>query len=173
MAFDLDETFQLDIAKMNLNEVYSIVFNFHQPKIPFVIWLLENPNSLLALPGKISLRHHDYIHILLGRGLSSEDEAFVIGFTMGNDLKTNKLHLFIYKLFTKFIYPYPYKFSTLDLIKFDLGFIYGRRIKMKNINEINFELYQDQNIGYLRDIFDINTDEIKFILTHELNLINI
>lgn len=37
MAFDLDETFQLDIAKMNLNEVYSIVFNFHQPKIPFVI----------------------------------------------------------------------------------------------------------------------------------------
>ncbi|MCC5663224.1 hypothetical protein LC653_04565 [Nostoc sp. CHAB 5784] len=134
MAFDLDETFQLDIAQMNLKKVHSVVFSLHEPKIPFVIWLLENPNSLVALPGKISLRHHDYIHILLGRGISPQNEAFVIGFTMDNDLKTNKLHLFIYKIFAKFIYPYPYNFSTLDLINFHLGFMYGRRIKTKQIN---------------------------------------
>ncbi len=163
MAFDLDETFQLDIAQMNLKEVHSVVFSFHEPKIPFVIWLLENPNSPLALPGKISLRHHDYIHILLGRGISPQDEAFVIGFTMGNDLKTNKLHLFIYKFFAKFIYPYPYNFSTLDLINFNLGFMYGRKIKIKQINEIEFEKYQNENIKYLRKFFGINTDEIKLI----------
>lgn len=161
MAFDLDETFQLDIAQMNLKEVHSVVFSLHKPKIPFVIWLLENPKSLLALPGKISLHRHDYIHILLGRGISPQDEAFVIGFTMGNDFKTNKLHLFIYKLFAKFIYPYPYNFSTLDLINFSLGFTYGRKIKIKQLNEINFEIYQDKTIGYLRNFFGINTDEIK------------
>ncbi|WP_373526067.1 hypothetical protein [Nostoc sp.] len=161
MAFDLDKAFQLNIAQMNFKEVHSVVFSLHEPKIPFVIWLLENPNSLLALPGKISLRHHDYIHILLGRGISPQDEAFVIGFTMGNDLKTNKLHLFIFKLSAKFIYPYPYNFSTLDLITFNLGFIYGRKIKIKNINEINFENYQNETIGYLRSIFGINTDEIN------------
>lgn len=163
MAFDLNEAFQLDIAQMNLKEVHSIVFSLHKPKIPFVIWLLENPNSLLALPGKISLRHHDYIHILLGRGISSEDEAFVIGFTMGNDLKTNKLHLFIYKFFAKFLYPSPYNFSVVDLINFNLGFMYGRRIKVKQINKINFEIYQNETIGILRNIFGINTDEIKLI----------
>ncbi|MEA5624529.1 hypothetical protein [Nostoc sp. UHCC 0251] len=163
MAFDLDETFQLDIAQMNLKEVHSVVFSLHEPKIPLVIWLLENPNSPLALPGKITLRHHDYIHILLGRGISPQDEAFVIGFTMGNDLKTNKLHLFIYKLFAKFIYPYPYNFSTLDLINFNLGFMYGRKIKIKQINEIKLEIYQNENIGHLRKVFGINTDEIKLI----------
>ncbi|MGF2035303.1 MAG: hypothetical protein RMZ43_008315 [Nostoc sp. CmiVER01] len=163
MAFDLDEKFQLDIAQMNLKKVHTVIFSLHNPKIPFVIWLLENPNSPLALPGKISLRHHDYIHILLGRGLSPQDEAFVIGFTMGNDLKTNQLHLFIYKTFAKFIYPYPYKFSSLDLINFNFGFIYGRKIKIKQINEINFEFYQDEPIKDLRNIFGINPYDIKLI----------
>ncbi|WP_392534126.1 hypothetical protein [Nostoc sp. C117] len=162
MAFDLDEAFQLDIAQISLKKAHSLVFKLHEEiKIPFVIWLLENPNSQLALPGKISLIHHDYIHILLGRGLSPEDEAFVIGFTMGNDLKTNQLHLFIYKVFSRFIYPYPYKLSSLDLKIFSLGFIYGRKIKYKQINEVNFEIYQDESIEYLRNIFGINQDETK------------
>ncbi|MEH1822246.1 MAG: hypothetical protein V7L31_24755 [Nostoc sp.] len=164
MAFDLDEDFQLDIVQINLKQAHSIVFRLYdKQKIPFVIWLLENPNSLLALPGKINLRHHDYIHILLGRGISPQDEAFVIGFTMGNDLKTNQLHLFIYKLFAKFIYPDPYKFSKLDFMNFNLGFIYGRKIKTKQINEIDFKIYQNENIGFLRDLFGINTDEIKLM----------
>ncbi|AVH72124.1 hypothetical protein [Nostoc sp. 'Lobaria pulmonaria (5183) cyanobiont'] len=164
MAFDLDKAFQLDIAQMNLKKAHSLVFKLHgEPKFPFIIWLLENPNSIVALPGKISLLHHDYIHILLGRGISSQDEAFVIGFTMGNDLKTNQLHLFIYQVFAKFIYPVPYKFSSLDLISFKLGFFYGRKIKIKQINEINFELYQSENVGFLRDFFGINTDESKLL----------
>ncbi|MBN3886444.1 MAG: hypothetical protein V7K64_16920 [Nostoc sp.] len=164
MDFDLDKAFQLDIAQMNLKKAHSLVFRLHgEPKIPFVIWLLENPNSIMALPGKISLLHHDYIHILLARGISSQDEAFVIGFTMGNDLKTNQLHLFIYHFFAKFIYPVPYKFSRLDFMSFKLGFIYGRKIKFKQINEINFEIYQNETIGFLRDFFGINTDDSKFV----------
>ncbi|MBN3961843.1 hypothetical protein [Nostoc sp. NMS8] len=164
MTFDLDENFELDIAQINLKQAHSIVFRLYdEPKMPFVIWLLENPNSLLALPGKINLRHHDYIHILLGRGISPQDEAFVIGFTMGNDLKTNQLHLFIYKLFAKFIYPDPYKFSKLDFMNFNLGFLYGKKIKTKQINEIDFKMYQNENVGLLRELFGINTDEIKLI----------
>ena len=129
MALDLDETFQLNIAQMNLQKVHSVIFSLYNPKIPFVIWLLENPNSLLALPGKISLRHHD-IHILLGKGISPQDEAFVIGFTMGNDLNNNKLHLLIYKLSARFFYPYTYHFSTLNIKSFDLGFMYIKKINL-------------------------------------------
>ncbi|MDZ8257452.1 hypothetical protein [Nostoc sp. ChiQUE01b] len=164
MAFDLDKAFQVDIAQMNLKKAQTLVFKLHgEPKIPFVIWLLENPNSIVALPGKISLLHHDYIHILLDRGVSSEDEAFVIGFTMGNDLKTNQLHLFIYQLFAKFLYPIPYNFSKVDFMSFKLGFLYGRKIKIKQINEINFEIYQNETVGFLRDFFGINTDESKLL----------
>jgi hypothetical protein len=59
MAFDLDKVVQLDIAKINLKKAHSLVFRLsdNETKIPFIIWLLENPNSPLALPGKISLLH--------------------------------------------------------------------------------------------------------------------
>lgn len=50
------------------------------------MWLLENPDSPLPFAGKIDLYRHDCLHLLLERGLSVEDEAFVVGFTMGNDL---------------------------------------------------------------------------------------
>ncbi|MEH1938060.1 MAG: hypothetical protein V7L14_31020 [Nostoc sp.] len=168
MAFDLDKTFQLDVAHIHLKDAHTAVFSLYNVKIPFIIWLLENPSSPLALPGKISLRHHDYIHILLGRGISPEDEAFVIGFTMGNDLKTNRLHLFIYKVFAKFIYPYPYNFSKLDLIKFNLGFMYGRKIKVKQINNIDFEIHHNESINYLRNLFGIHADEIQLIREFEI-----
>lgn len=168
MTFDLDRTFQIDVAHINLKEVYSTVFCLHNSKIPFVIWLLENPNSPLALPGKISFHAHDYIHILLGRGISPQDEAFVIGFTMGNDLNTNRMHLFIFKFFAQFIYPYPYKFSKLDLINFDLGFIYGKKIKTKQMNEIVFENYHNETINYLRNYFGIGADEIQLIRDFEI-----
>jgi len=168
MAFDLDTVFQIDVDNIKLKEAYSTVFSLYNPKIPFVIWLLENPDSPLALPGKISLQYHDYIHILLGRGISPQDEAFVIGFTMGNDLNTNRMHLFIYKFFASFIYPYPYNFSKLDLINFDLGFIYGRKIKIKQINEINFENYHNETINYLRNYFGISADEIQLIRRIEI-----
>ncbi|MEH2378468.1 MAG: hypothetical protein V7K27_06125 [Nostoc sp.] len=168
MDFDLDNTFQIDVVNIKLKEAYSTIFSLHNPKIPFIIWLLENPNSPLALPGKISLHDHDYIHILLGRGISPQDEAFVIGFTMGNDLNTNRIHLFIFKFFAQFIYPYPYKFSKLDFINFDLGFIYGKKMKIKQINEINFEKYHNETINYLRNYFGISADEIQLIRRIEI-----
>lgn len=56
-------------------------------EVPFLVRLVENP--ALDLPfmdvfhGATDLPTHDYLHIVLGRGLLAKDEAFVIGFTMG------------------------------------------------------------------------------------------
>ncbi|BAZ51078.1 hypothetical protein NIES4103_37010 [Nostoc sp. NIES-4103] len=160
---NLDINFQLDVDYLNLKEAHALICGLLQPKIPFVVWLLENPNSPLALPGKISLIPHDYIHILLGQSTSPQEEAFVLGFTMGNDLKTNRLHLLIYKFFAKFIYPSGLKFSKLDCLNFDLGFSYGRKMKTKQINEINFELYNGQTIQSIREFLGIDINEIKLI----------
>src|SRR5207249_374200 len=56
-------------------------FGLQQGDIPYIIQLVENPR--FDLPG-IDLFHgaadlctHDYIHIVLGRGLLAKDEAFV------------------------------------------------------------------------------------------------
>jgi hypothetical protein len=46
-------------------------------QIPFLVWLLENPDSCFALPGCIDLHGHDCLHVLLQRGFSPYDEAFV------------------------------------------------------------------------------------------------
>ncbi|QSJ18296.1 hypothetical protein JYQ62_05640 [Nostoc sp. UHCC 0702] len=163
MAFELVTNSQLDVAHMNLKEAHALSCGLLEPQVSFVVWLLENPNSPLALPGKISLTPHDYIHILLDQDTSPQEEAFVLGFTMGNDLKTNKLHLLIYKFFAKFIYPYPFNFSRLECLNFDLGFSYGRKIKTKQINEVNFDNYHDQPIKTIRELLGIDINEIKLL----------
>ena len=83
---------------ITLKEAQQYLVNGHKPEeIPWIIRLLENPASIVALPGKITLYNHDCLHILLEKELTLTGEAFVIGFTMGNDLKTNWFHLLIYK----------------------------------------------------------------------------
>lgn len=124
--------------------------------IPWIVRLLENPRSVLALPGKITLYNHDCLHILLNKKFNLKDEAFVIGFTMGNDLKTNWFHLLIFKFFSRFIYPKGYRFNVAHLKEFDLGVSYGRKISNKNINQIDFQKYENITVDELRSILGIN-----------------
>ncbi len=136
-----------------------------QEDIPWIVRLLENPNSPVSLPGNISLLNHDCLHILLDRKLSSSDEAFVVGFTMGNDPDTKSWHIKIFKFFSRYLYPNPYKFNSQDFYSFDLGFNYGRSLKPK-LKEIDFARYQNFTIGFLRGILGIQSDyllELKVI----------
>lgn len=118
--------------------------------IPWIVRLLENPQSSFALPGKITLYNHDCLHILLNRGFNLTDEAFVIGFTMGNALKTNWFHLLIFKFFSRFIYPRDYRFNREHLKAFDLGVFWGKKIIKKNINQIDFQQYENKTVDELR-----------------------
>lgn len=45
--------------RLSLKKVYFSLALDEQQDIPFRVWLIENPNSCLALPGTISLREHD------------------------------------------------------------------------------------------------------------------
>jgi len=119
--------------------------------IPFVVRLLENPASPLALPGMIDLYRHDCLHLLLGRGFSLHDEAFVVGFTMGNDLRTNGLHLFIFKVCSLLLYPRPYRFDPSHLPSFDAGVAMGRKARVRNINQLDFHACQHQPLSALRE----------------------
>ena len=94
--------------------------------IHWLIWLLENPKSLVHLHGACKLKDHDYIHIILDRGQTIEDEAFVIGFTMGNDDRTQIWEKRLFKFISHWLYPKNDRFTKDHLEIYDQGFAYGR-----------------------------------------------
>jgi hypothetical protein len=159
MDHDLAKSFNVELKERKIGELFTSNFEF-DTKVPLIIWLLENPQSPFALSGKISIENHDYIHILLGRGKSAQDEAFVIGFTMGNDLATTAFDVKILKFFSVFIYPKPFKFTKEDLKVFDLGLMYGRKIRTKNIHKTKMTDYADLSVESVRELFEINFEDI-------------
>jgi hypothetical protein len=74
----------LDNDGLTLCSVYDGMPKDGADAVPWYVRLLENPRSPVALPGAIDLFGHDCLHIVLGRGLLAQDEAFVIGYTMGS-----------------------------------------------------------------------------------------
>ncbi|SVB55704.1 uncharacterized protein METZ01_LOCUS208558, partial [marine metagenome] len=92
----------LSTTDLTLQQAYSQLdeFGLEQEDVPLIIQLVENPKYDLPgidiFHGATNLETHDYIHILLGRGVMIKDEAFVLGFTMGssNRVTTTEERLF-------------------------------------------------------------------------------
>ncbi len=86
-----------------------------QAEIPLMVQLVENREFDLPggdlFHGRVDLRTHDLIHIILGRGLLMNDEAFTIGFTMGNTNRVTTTEEVLYTLISKFVYPKVYQFD--------------------------------------------------------------
>ncbi|GAX38667.1 hypothetical protein [Nodularia sp. NIES-3585] len=159
-------------SENTLKNVYQTLNGDQEADIPFMVWLLEDPKSFLPFPGKIDLCRHDYLHILLERGFSLEDESFIIGFTMGNDIKTKPIHCLIFKLISKNFYPPNFRFTEKHLQSFDLGFLYGRKVKIKNINNLDFSIHEDTTIAEIRKKLGIEMDNLILISKLETLLYN-
>jgi hypothetical protein len=150
-----------DIGYLKLGEAYRSFVKDEETAIPFQVWLLENPSSPIALPGSVNLYGHDCIHLLLNRGMSNFDEAFVIGFTMGNCDKVEEKHLSVFRLFSRFFYPSIYRFKEWHFRAFDLGVMYGRKLEYRNIHLEYFDNYMDAKINELRYKFGILNDDLS------------
>lgn len=162
-ALSLEE----DIGMFRLSDAYHQFVLDMQADIPFLIWLLENPKSALALPGKVDLYGHDCIHLLLNRGKSNFDEAFVIGFTMGNASDAKEHHLKIFHTFATKFYPPMYRFNRYHMKSFELGVRYGQKICHKDINNVNFKLYGETKIQTLRDSLGISLEDLQQLCHQE------
>jgi len=158
---EFKSNFRIDRSHRTLKKCLQSLQGDKQSDIPFMVWLLENPDSIFPLPGKINLYNHDCLHILLERGNSLFDEAFVVGFTMGNDLKTNRFHLAVFKFLSNLLYPEHYKFNRQQFKLFDLAFSYGRKLKVKNLNRVDFKAYESRTVGELRKLLGIDLKEVK------------
>ena len=98
----------------------------NKSEVPWLIWLMENPKSPIHLHGASALNDHDYVHIILDKGQANDDEAFVIGFTMGNDDRTKSWEVKLYKFISRWLYPKAEQFNKNQLKIFDSGFKYGQ-----------------------------------------------
>jgi hypothetical protein len=150
LEFNHSECLRDQLASFSVDQAASI---------PWIVRLLENSNSPFALPGEISLFNHDCLHILLGRDRAPESEAYIIGFTMGNDVRCQPIHLWIFKMFALFFYPPKYRLRWSDLKEFDRGVAYGRTLEMKNLNWVEFTHLQDYSVEELRKRFGVASSE--------------
>ena len=98
----------------------------NKSEVPWLIWLMENPKSPLHLHGASALNDHDYVHVILDKGQANDDEAFVIGFTMGNDDRIKSWETKLYKFISRWLYPKAEQFTKNQLKIFDSGFKYGQ-----------------------------------------------
>jgi ubiquinone biosynthesis protein Coq4 len=151
----------LDNDDQTLGDAYAAmpVAEF-KPYSPFIIRMFENPDSFFPLPGKCSLLRHDMIHILLGRGLLVEDEAFVIGYTMGTSRRINFFQKLLYKTVSSTLYPAEYRFRGQDLPIFELGFLAGQRNQIEIYN-IEIEKMLDKTLGELRKALGIDKTVLR------------
>lgn len=125
-----------------------------QEEIPLMVQLVENPKfkipGISLFHGAVDLEQHDYIHIVLGRGLMAKDEAFTIGFTMGTTNKVTTTEEKLYSLISQYLYPKVYKFSKDDIAVFKDAVRLGFISQCKPLDEFDFLPYLDEPLYELR-----------------------
>lgn len=144
-----------ELEVLTLHDAYLTLAGDPPSRIPFFVWLFENPRSPLALPGKIDLYQHDCLHLLLKKGFDSFGEAYVLGFAMGNDPNTHWFHLVLFQFVARFLYPSPYCLSQRELEEFKAGVEHGRQVPFKSLNYSNFEFLQAHQLPALRNILGL------------------
>jgi len=108
---------------------------------PFVVWLFENPASPISFAGATDLDTHDLIHISLSRGLLPQDEAFVVGYSMGNARQTSAMQWMQMRNIASRFYPKFFNFSKNEICSFDLGFDAGVQVRKRNSKRSNIHRY--------------------------------
>lgn len=143
------------MLKESLAQKYTEFGGYDESKIPWIIWLFENPKSPIAFGGSIDLRRHDYLHILFERGFSNDDEAFIIGLTMSNDTRTNWFHYNLFKFVSLLLYPAPYRFTLANLKAFNEGICIGAKLPIKNLNKLDFSYVDGVSVESLQKLLKI------------------
>ena len=133
-----------------------------QEDIPLMVQLVENPRFDIPgfdlFHGAVDLKTHDYIHILLGRGLLAEDEAFVIGFTMGSTNKVTTLEENLYALASRHLYPKVYQFNDEAIRIFKDATKLGYISDCEPLNQVHYDQYLDWKLRDIRQAIALESD---------------
>lgn len=157
----------LDNDDLTLREVLATLPAAPPTAIPWIVRLFENPHGWLRLHGAVDLAHHDRIHVVLGRGLLGQDEAFVIGFTMGSTKRLSALEQAFFKFVAAHVYPQPYRISRTTLAAYDLGVEAGREIGVRNLHHAVGDDLLDRPLGDVRRALGIDTERLRDFYARE------
>ncbi len=136
---------------MTVQQVMDSMPQSPPTKIPFVVRLFENPGSWLRFRGAVALEDHDVLHVLLGRGLQDQDEAFVLGFAMGTGKKVSWFQYHVFKFVLARIYPEPYRIPKYLQPAFDLGFQCGKETGVKDLYKGSLQNMQSMTLKEARE----------------------
>ena len=149
---------------MTLAAVLGTMPAANADEVPEIIRRYENPESPEALPGAITLARHDCVHVLLGRGLHVQDEAFIIGATMGaaSDITDEAVDFFI-KVSTQ-EYPKHWRFEEAHIASFRLGVGFSiDNLPNKDLHKIPLEEepWQSMTVAEARKELGISKHELR------------
>ena len=131
-------------------------------QLPEVVKIYESPERTTALPGAISLQRHDVLHIALHRGLLDQDEAFVIGATMGSnrrELSASHVESMV-QAFSR-AYPEPYRVSQEKLQAYKIGVELFSTMAIPNLNHLPLEKLTGLSPKELRCALSIDSDRLE------------
>ena len=140
-------------------------FGLEQEDVPLIIQLVENPKYDLPgidiFHGATNLDTHDYIHILLGRGVMIKDEAFVLGFTMGSSNRVTTTEERLFGFLTKYIYPKNYQFTDQDLDVFKDAVRLSFISDCQSLAKVDYKKYIEWPVQKIRDEIGLEVDLLK------------
>ena len=157
----------LDNDRLTLREVLATLPAAPPQAIPWIVRAFENPHGWLRLHGAVDLANHDRIHVLLGRGLLDQDEAFVIGFTMGTTKAVSRLEGAFFKYVVSHVYPHPYRIPSRILAAYDLGLEAGRAMGVRNLHLALRDDMLDRPLGAVRREVGIDTERLRDFYARE------
>jgi hypothetical protein len=143
--------------KISLRDAHHSMSNVraNQDEIPLMVQLVENPKfqipGIRLFHGAVDLDRHDYIHIVLGRGLLDKDEAFTIGFTMGSTNKVTTAEENFYSLISRYLYPKVYQFDKAAVEVFKNAVRLGYISSCLPLDEFDFAPYLDLPLSEVRE----------------------
>jgi len=157
----------LDNDARTLREVLAELPAAPPTDIPWIVRLFENDKGWLRLHGAVDLKKHDMIHVLLGRGLLDQDEAFVLGFTMGSTKAVSRVERWFFKSAVANLYPEPYRISRKMLAAYDLGLEAGQAFGVRNLHLALRDDMLDRPLGETRRALEIDTHRLREFYARE------
>jgi hypothetical protein len=157
----------LDNDRLTLRDVLATLPAAPPAAIPWIVRLFENPQGWLRLHGAVDLATHDRIHVVLGRGLLAQDEAFVIGFTMGSTKAVTRLERWFFKQAVSHLYPDPYRIPWPILAAYDLGLEAGWDMDVRDIHRGLGDETLDRPLGEIRRTLGIDTRRLRQVYARE------
>jgi hypothetical protein len=151
----------IDQASRTIDSVIRSMPAAPASKIPRIVRLFENPESWIRFRGAVDLEDHDVMHVLLGRGLQDQDEAFVLGFAMGTAKQVRWWEYHFFQFLIARVYPEPYRIPKFLHPAFRLGVQCGQETGNRNLFKSSLKNLRALTVEAARREAGIDTEVLR------------